>query len=221
METLWKFKTRTTILPSNPTFGCRTQRIYHRMSRDVYSHIIASPPVAKINVAFKLLPPWGKMKKKNLYFKDGGPGHFWSNGKNEPTRTTSVPVHEENEVSHSSTLRWKRCTPRLTSAAHKCLSHTSLYRHYLFICLFPLLIWNPFKNRATFCSLLVISDLTAKLLAELVTMDQLSCRRILSVLPGNVSWHRDSLTWSKCMYFIDWDLIGAMTRTKPSSLTGL
>lgn len=137
------------------------------------------------------------------------------------TRTTSVPVHEENEVSHSSTLRWKQCAPRLTSAAHKCLSHTSLYRHYLFICLSPLLIWKPFKNRATFCSLLVISDLTAKLLAELVTMDQLSCRRILSVLPGNVSWHGDSLTWSKCMYFIDWDLIGAMTRTKPSSLTGL
>ena len=133
------------------------------------------------------------MKEKNLYFKEGGLCHFLSNGMNKPGKDYEVSVHEENEVSYSSTLRWKRCSPRLTAAAHKCLSPTSLYCHYLFICLFPLLNWKPFKNRATFCSPLVISGFTAKLLSELVTIDQLSCRRILFVLPGNVSWHGDSL----------------------------
>lgn len=39
------------------------------MSRDVYSRVISSLPVAKINVAFKLFPSWGKMKEKICILK--------------------------------------------------------------------------------------------------------------------------------------------------------
>lgn len=147
-----------------------------------------------------------KWRKKHLYFKDGGLGHYWSNGKKKSNKDCECPSTWRERGKPFVYPEMEAISLRLTSAAHKSLSHTCLYCYYLFIRLFPLLIWKPFKNRVTFCSLLVILDLTAKLLSELVTMDQLSCRRILSVLPGNISWHRDSWTWSKCVYFIDWDL---------------